>query len=209
MARTLQSASAGWARLVLVPLLVFINLAVAAAQDASIYRLPAGTRIRLKMDVELSSKVATVNDTFTAAVAKSVAIRNVIVLPAGTVIEGRVTSVEHAGSGGSGGRLDLVFDKLRFSSESTRPIDGALVNKLGSHNPQTGNWLSIIGGTIIGAVFGVVTKSSSGALIGAGAGAGVGTGVALARKGKDVRIGKGEEFEIVLKKEVILPVLDY
>jgi len=46
-------------------------------------------------------------------------------------------------------------------------------------------------------------------LIGAGIGGGVGTAVALLRKGKDVRIRKGEEFEIELRKEVMLPVLDY
>jgi hypothetical protein len=68
---------------------------------------------------------------------------------------------------------------------------------------------SIIGGTVIGAVFGAVTKSTNGALIGAGVGAGAGTAVAMLRKGKDVRIRKGEEFEIVLNKEVVLPVLDY
>ncbi|MBK8150869.1 MAG: hypothetical protein IPK58_22365 [Acidobacteria bacterium] len=44
-----------------------------------------------------------------------------------------------------------------------------------------------------------MTKSGSGALIGAGVGAGVGTGVALGRKGKNVRIRTGEIFEIVLE----------
>ena len=58
-------------------------------------------------------------------------------------------------------------------------------------------------------VFGAVSKANNGALIGAGVGAGAGTAVALLRKGKDVRIRDGEEFEIVLKKEIVLPVLDY
>ena len=29
------------------------------------------------------------------------------------------------------------------------------------------------------------------------------------RKGKDVRIRSGEEFDIELKRELVLPVLDY
>jgi len=58
-------------------------------------------------------------------------------------------------------------------------------------------------------VIGGVAKGASGAVIGAGIGAGAGTGVALARKGKNVRIGNDEKFEIRLTKEVILPVLDY
>src|SRR5437762_7624687 len=149
MARTLQSASAGWARLALVPVMILLNSAAAAAQDDSIYRVPAGTRIRLKMDVELSSKVASVGDTFTAAVAKAVTNRNVVVLPVGTVIEGRVASVSHAGLSGRGAKLDIVFEKLRISSETIRPIDGAIVNSLESHSSPTGNVLSIIGGTNI------------------------------------------------------------
>jgi len=189
--------------------MIFVNSAVLAAQDDSIYRLPAGTRIKLKMDVELSSKVASVGDTFTARVAKPVHNRNVTVLPIGTIFEGRVASVAHASSGGSGGKLEIAFEKLWLSAETTRSIDGALVNKLGSQSSQTRNVLTIIGGTIIGAVFGGLTKSTSRALIGAGIGAGAGTAVAMLRKGKDVRIAKGEEFEIVLRKEVVLPVLDY
>ena len=53
------------------------------------------------------------------------------------------------------------------------------------------------------------TTSGSGALIGAGVGGGAGTCIALLRKGRDAKIDRGGEFEIELKKEVILPVLDY
>ena len=180
-----------------------------AAQPDSIYRLPAGTRIRLKMDVELSSGVASVNDTFTATIAKSVMIRDVIVLPVGAVIEGRVASVSKAAMGGHNGRLDPVFESLRFPYTAPRKIDGVLVNKLVVRSSSLTNVLSIVGGTVIGAVIGGVSKANHGAAIGAGLGAGAGAGVAFLRKGKDVRIRKGEEFEIELKREVLLPVLDY
>ena len=192
-----------------MPVVIFVNSTFLVAQDDSIYRLPAGTLISLKMDLELSSKVASVGDTFTAKVAKPLVNRDVTVLAVGTIVDGRVTSVSHAGPGGSGGKLEIVFDTLRISSVMMRPIEATMVNKLESRSPQTVNVLSVIGGTVIGAVFGAVTKSTNGALIGAGVGGGAGTAVAMLRKGKDVRIRKGEEFEIVLNKEVVLPVLDY
>jgi hypothetical protein len=69
--------------------------------------------------------------------------------------------------------------------------------------------LSVVGGTALGALFGAVTKTPNGALIGAGIGAGAGTTVALLKKGKDVRVKRSQEFEIELKKEVMLPVQDY
>ncbi|MBK6724919.1 MAG: hypothetical protein IPG58_17140 [Acidobacteria bacterium] len=68
--------------------------------------------------------------------------------------------------------------------------------------------LSILGGAAAGALVGAAS-SPTGALIGAGVGAGAGTGAALLRKGKDVRIRRGEEFEIELRKPVTLTVLDY
>ena len=192
-----------------ISILIFANSILTLAQPDSIYRLLAGTRIHLKMDVELSSKVAGVKDTFTASVVQPVMIRDVIVLPVGTIVEGRVTSVTKAASGGENGKLEVAFESLRIVNTEPRKIEGELVNKLENRSSSLTNTLAIVGGTVIGAVFGAFTKGNSGALIGAGVGAGAGTGIALFRKGKDVRIHEDEEFEIVLKKEVVLPVLDY
>ncbi len=196
-------------RLVTLSLLIFANSISSTAQPDSIYRLPAGTRIRLKIDVELSSKAASMNDTFTAVVAKPVKVRDTIALPVGTVIEGRVAGVSKASAGLENGSLELVFESLRFVNLPPRTIDGFLVNKVETRSSLLTTALSIIGGTVIGAVLGTVSKTNNGALIGAGVGAGAGTGVALLRKGKDVRIAKDEEFEIELRREVVLPVLDY
>lgn len=196
-------------RLRTLSLLIFANSILLTAQSDSIYRLPAGTRIQLKMDVELSSRVAAVNDTFTATVAKPVKVRETIALPVGTVIEGRVASVSKASAGLENGKLELVFESLRFVNLPSRTIDGVLVNKVETRSSPLTTALSIIGGTVIGAVLGAVSKTNNGALIGAGVGAGGGTGVALLRKGRDVRIQKNEEFEIALRREVVLPVLDY
>lgn len=199
----------GRAAIVATAFLIFVNCFSVTAQVDSIYRLPTGTRIRLKMDAGISSKVSSVNDTFTAVVAKAVVIRETVVLAAGTVIEGRISSVSRAASGGKNGKLEVVFETLWITNETRRRIDGVLVNKLDSDSSQTANFLTVIGGAAIGAVIGAVSKTGSGALIGAGIGAGAGTGVALLRKGRNVGIRGNEEFEIELKKEVLLPVLDY
>ncbi len=190
-------------------LLIFANFVFVSAQSDSIYRLPAGTRITVKLDTELSSKVSSVNDTFRAFVAKPVINRETVILPAGSEIEGRVTGVSRAKSGGKNGKLDIVFEWLRLSKDAKREIDGVLITKIRSDSSSTMNALSLIGGTATGALIGGVAMSGKGALIGAGIGAGTGTGILLFRKGKEMRIGKDEELEIELKKEVVLPVLDY
>lgn len=194
-------------KLTVLLLLIFANSNALFGQLDSIYRLPAGTRIRLKLDAEINSKVSSVNDTFIATVAKPVLIRETVVLPVGTVIEGRVSNVTQAATG-QGGTLDVVFETLKISNE-TRRIDGTMITQIRAESSRAFNVLSILGGLAAGAAIGSAANSSSGALIGAAVGAGAGTGIAFLRKGKDVRIRKGEEFEIALKKEVVLPVLDY
>jgi len=51
--------------------------------------------------------------------------------------------------------------------------------------------------------------SAPGALIGAGLGSGIGAGTVYSLKGRDIRLKEDDVFEIVLKKDVVLPVLDY
>lgn len=191
--------------LTVIPLLIFANSIM--AQSESIYRLPAGTRILLTVDAEISSKVATVNDTFVAVLARPVMVRDAIALPVGTKIDGRVSGVLRATSGVQPGKLDLVFENLRISSNAIR-IDGVISTRIGDRSSRKFTLLSIFSGIAVGAAVGGA-KSGRGAILGAGLGAGAGASVALLRAGKDARIRKGEEFEIELRREAVLPVLDY
>jgi hypothetical protein len=189
--------------------LIFVNFLVSNAQPDSIYRVRAGTRIMLSMDSEISSKVASVNDTFTAKISKPLLLRDAVVLPVGTVIEGRVVRVSSAKFGRRNGKLEIRFETMRFSDSQQRRIEGLLVNELKTVSSSTADVLTVFGGTALGAVLGAASGKQSGTLIGAGAGAGVGTGVLVLRKGKDVYIRTNEEFEIELKSDVSLPVSEY
>ena len=175
----------------------------------SIYRLEPGTKILVSMDNEINSEVSGVNDTFTTTITEPLKVRETIVLPVGTVIEGRITDVERASTGGKSGSLSVKFELIRFENGEKREIEGILVNKLKARSSQKMSLLTIIGGTALGALIGAVSGTNNGALIGAGIGAGAGTGVAVLRKGKNVRIKRDEKFEIELTKQVTLPVLDY
>ena len=189
-------------------LLFFANFSAVKSQN-SIYQLESGTKIRLKMETEINSKVFSVNDTFITKIAKPVVVRETIVLPVGTIIEGRVVKVEPSAIGGQSGKIEVVFESMRFADGGKRVIEGELVDEIKAESIQKSNILTIIGGTALGALFGGVSKTENGALIGAGIGAGAGIGISLLRKGKNVRIKSDEEFEIELKKSVVLPVQDY
>jgi len=189
-------------------LLLFAGSLTITAQD-SIYQLQSGTKISLRMETEINSKVSSAGDTFITRIAKPVVVRETIVLPTGTIIEGRVTKVERSASGGQSGKMEVVFETLFFADGIKRSIEGDLVNELKAESIRKSNILTIIGGAAVGVIFGAVSKTENGALIGSGIGAGAGTGIALLRKGKNVRIKSDEEFEIELKKSVTLPVRDY
>ena len=190
--------------------LLFANFISARAQtDGSIYELQAGTKMIVQMDNEINSKVSSVNDTFTTKVVSAVIVRETVVVPIGTTIEGRVTEVKRASAGGKGGSLTVVFETLRLLNGDKRDIEGVLVKPLKAETSSITSVLAVLGGTAIGGIFGAVSKAENGALIGAGIGAGAGTGVALLRKGKDVSIKTDEKFEIKLTKKVTLPVPDF
>ena len=119
-------------RVKLLTLLIFGASLPAAAQ--SIYSLPAGTHLRVRVDVELSSKVASVNDTFLATVAKPIKVNDTVILPEGSLVEGRVIGVSPAGGFGHGGSLKIVFENLKVFG-GTRQIDGALAGNLAPSKP--------------------------------------------------------------------------
>lgn len=192
--------------LTVLSFLIFVNFV--SAQPGSIYRLPAGTRIGLKMDAEINSRVSSVNDTFIAVVAKPVVVRDTVVLAEGAIIEGRVRRVSRSGVAGENGRLEVVFETLKLANGSRR-IEGVMATRIVEASSRRFTMLSILGGAAAGAAIGAASRSGSGTLIGAAAGAGAGTGIALLRKGRNVRIKKGAEFEIELTREVVLPVSDY
>lgn len=190
--------------------LFFANsISINAQSDASIYELPAGTKIRLRMDNEINSKVSSVNDTFTSVISESVKVRDTVVLPIGAIINGRIMQVKRASTGKKNGSLTLSFEMLRFENGDRREIDGILVNQLAVKSASTKDILTIVGTAGIGAIIGGISRLENGTLLGAAVGSGAGAGAIFLRKGKDVRIKANEEFEIELTKTVILPVQDY
>ena len=190
-------------------LLFAITISINAQTDSSIYQIPTGTRIHVRMDNEINSKVSSENDTFTVKISEPLKVRESVVLPIGTIIEGRVTKVRRAAIGGKSGSLEVTFETLRSLDGGKQKIEGALVNRLTVESSSTATALTIVGGTALGGIIGAVSKVQNGALIGAGIGAGAGTGIAFLRKGKDVKIKTDEEFEIELTKDITLPVQDY
>ena len=192
-----------------VTTLIFLNSLSAAAQVAPVNVLPEGTRIRVRMDTEVNSKVASAGDTFLVRTVGAVRNRGVLVLPGGAVIEARITAARHAAIGGSDGMLEMRFERLRIGRDDAIPMNAVLAAPLKKESRSLFNLVAIAGVTAAGALIGSASDASNGVAIGALVGAGAGTGVVLLRKGRDVRIKTDEDFDIELKRELVLPTTDY
>lgn len=188
---------------------ISISIAAQTANGQSIYELPPGTIFRVQMDNGISSKVSSVNDTFTATIIEPVTTREIIVIPTGATVEGRILKVKKAAIGNKSGSLVVSFETLKFANGDQREISGVLLQEIEANSNQTVPAMAIIGGTAIGGILGSVSDVKGGALIGAGIGAGAGMGIAFLRKGKEAEIGTSEKFEIKLLKSVTLPVRDF
>lgn len=186
--------------------LIFASYLAANAQTDSAYILRAGMRIQLEMADPIGSSFSTVNDTFRATVVTPAKNKGIVVLPIGTVFEGRISRVTGKGSTGRNGELDAVFEAIRFRTGEYRKIDARFAKPLTEKSHRTKSLISVVGGTLGGALIGSLTGSRNGIFIGAGVGAAAGTGTAILMNGRDVGLKSGEEFEIELKSDVALPL---
>lgn len=132
-----MSSILGTAKVFALTFLFFVIAETAAAQATSIYQLPAGTRFTLRMTDEISSKFSSTNDTFRTRLAAPVVVRDVVLIPAGTIVEGRVLNSQHAALGGRNGRIEIQMETLKFSDDTFRPIYGVPLKDFSVKRPKS------------------------------------------------------------------------
>lgn len=180
-------------------------------------RLPADKYFQLRMNDEISSKTSRVGDKFTTTVVDPVYQNGREVVPAGTTVVGRVTSVKPAGRKSSAGSIGVSFVALKFPDGQRVPIDGSLTEvasknsgkldeegRLKGGSSKKRNIFFIGGGAAGGALIGAIAGGGKGAGIGAAIGAGTGVAGALLTKGKEAEVKRGTEIGMVLNQAVRL-----
>ena len=193
-----------------VSTLIFLSFSSLAAQPGgSIYELPVGTRIKVRLDTEINSRVNRVNDTFIVRVIEPVFNRGVEMIPKGSIIDGRILKGSSAAYLGYDGVLEVDFVRLRLNRKDAIEIDAGLVKRFHAPSRTLFKAATIGGLTAVGALVGSALNSRSGTMVGAAIGAGSGSVIAFGRKGSDVRVKTNQEFEIVLKKEAVLPPKEF
>ncbi len=182
------------------------------------FTVPADTVIRVRMDTELNSKTARSGDRFSATVTEPVygGGSGVDVVPTGSKVWGRVTTVRRAGRR-TPGNISVSFYQVELPTGVRHTINGSLsslqADDVNSDNEGTvsgkGNRkrdaVFIGGGAATGAIIGAIAGGGKGAAIGAILGGGLGTGARVYENEKDAEVKSGTEFGVILNRAVSLP----
>jgi len=135
--------------------------------------LPAGTRLRVRLDQDLGSKISQPGDSFPATVADDVVVNGTVVIPHGSRAEGTVIDAKPLGRFKGGALLSIRLERVH-TRWGSYPVQTSSLDRAekGKGKRSTG---FIGGGAAFGAIIGGLAGGGKGAAIGTLAGGGAGT----------------------------------
>jgi outer membrane lipoprotein SlyB len=155
--------------------------------------IPAGQEIDVRLQTELSSDTAQVEQRFEATTVADLYRGNDVLIPAGSILRGVISSVDKASRTDRKGSLTVAFDQITIRGRNY-PMRGTVTQALESEGirgeaPRIGAGAGI--GAIIGGIIGGVKGALLGVLIGGG-------GTIAATEGKDVKLPAGTILRVRL-----------
>jgi hypothetical protein len=155
--------------------------------------VPAGTEFDVRLQNSLSSATAQVEDRFEATTMVDLMNGDHVLVPAGSIMRGVVSSVQKATRIERKGSLTVAFDQIRIERRSY-PIRATVEQALESAGIR-GEAEKIGAGAGVGAIIGAILGGAKGALAGILVGGG---GVIAATEGKDVELPAGTVLRVRL-----------
>ena len=141
----------------------------------------SGVLLPVRTSEALDSKKVKPGDYFQGTVAQSVYVGNVVAIPRGAQVTGRIVDVKKPGELKGGASIALQLTTLNLGGSSYAvATDIYNTNSPGKGGYTAGN---AVGGGALGAVIGAIAGGGPGAAIGAVAGTGIGLGASAATPG--------------------------
>jgi hypothetical protein len=162
--------------------------------------LSAGMVISVRLQDSLDSAVNQTGDTFRTLVDEDLLEGNSVVVPRGSLVEGKLTYVERSGRVKGRAAMSMQFvsihvggqtyplqtEILSFEAEGTKKKDAAKVGVASG----------------IGAAIGAIAGGGKGAAIGAAVGAGAGGATVAATRGEELKFNPEQTFQFTLNQDV-------
>jgi hypothetical protein len=161
--------------------------------QASSGAIPAGQELDARLQTQLSSDTAQVEDRFEATTVADLYRGNEVLIPAGSLMRGVVKTVQKATRTDRKGELTVSFDQITVRGR-TYPMRGTVTQALESSGMK-GEIGRIGAGAGVGAIIGGILGGAKGALIGVLVGGG---GTIVATEGKDVTLDPGTILRVRL-----------
>jgi hypothetical protein len=155
--------------------------------------VPAGTELHLELTTAVASDASAVEDLVRARVTRAVIVDGRTVIPAGAQAVGTVTEVAQAGRVKGRARIAFRFDSLRFNNESHSIQTDTVAREAEATRGEDATKVGV--GAGVGAAIGGILGGGKGAAKGAAIGGAAGTGAVLATRGREVRLGAGDEVD--------------
>ena len=176
----------------------------APAPSETSVRVPAGTRLVVRMIDSVNSKTNQVGDTFAASLEQPLDVNGTIVAQRGARVYGKLEEVKSAGKIKGQSELRLALTGIEING-STHPITTGSYEVQGkSRGKNTAKKVGI--GAAIGGAIGAIAGGGKGAAIGAGVGAGAGTAAQVLTHGQQINVPSETVLDFTIEQPVVLPV---
>lgn len=153
--------------------------------------IPAGQELDVRLERELSSETAQVEDRFRATTIVDLYQGNDVLIPAGSTLRGVVSSVNKASRTERRGSLTVAFDQITIRGRNY-PIHATVTQAIQSEGIK-GEAGKIGAGAGVGAIIGGILGGAKGALLGVLIGGG---GTIAATEGTDVTLPAGSVLRV-------------
>lgn len=194
--------------------------ATALRGEAASTTLPLQTRMRLVLESRVDAKSSKPGDLFEGHVRDDLFLGSSLLLPRGSLIRGRIASVNKPRIISRAGKIGLRLDQIVTPTGEVIPLDAALEFEKGKTNDKgqldPGTSFSTRVGSEVRAVSGASSHGAAkGALVAANiatlgaptiATALGGSAIALFSSGDNIDLGPGQEIEIVLTDNLGLQI---
>jgi hypothetical protein len=186
----------------------------------SVYVVPAGTRILMRLTNAVNTKRTATGDRVYLQTAVPVFVNSRLIIPAGSYVTGTVTESQRAGRVKGRSALNLVFESVTLPNGVTRDFLGRAgsVDTQGNLDRAEGRIQgdgkagsgarTVAQTTAVGTGIGTVAGAATGHLgtgmgVGAAAGAVAGLAGVFGSRGADVVVPQGTSIELVLDRELV------
>ena len=175
--------------------------------------VPGGTKLKVILETPVDEITSMVGDEITARISENVIVDGEIIIPAGSSVIGEISEINLARRLHRAGSLRIEFKNLTLPDDREIPIVASLLTHSGLiKGKYTKKRALISGATILGPAAaglsaGLVAEGSAvGAGVGAGLGLLAGLGLFAFQRGNMVDLRSGDELDIELVEEALVPV---